>query len=299
MSSSVLLIHMTFLLLVNKTKSSQCPGACFGCFGTIAICDVRRIEVIPKGGFNISTTHLNLAGNLIRSIAKDDLPELPNLEVLNLSNNWISSIEDGAFSKYPKLHDLNLATNQLKHITNKTFTGLPKLEMLNLGDQYLHNSGSMCIDDNAFANIPRLEYLFIRGNNLKQITKYTLGGVKVGYLNIENQDILKFLPGTFDGMKSNGVVYFHRITNRLCCCESQRAVYNTTWSFDCIKDGMIYKIRDVACVNESYCRESENPTTCTLDIINSTNIFYASTCGEFFCSITSSIKTRNDPKVII
>jgi len=251
---------------MNKSKS-QCPVVCYGCFGKMALCDIRRIEFIPKD-FNENITQLNLAGNIIRTITKDDLPDLPNLEILDLSSNWINYIEDGAFSKYPKLNDLNLGTNQLRRITNKTFAGLPMLDKLNLGDQFLQNGASLCIDDNAFANLTYLEYLFIRGNNLKQITKYTLAGVSIRYLNLEDQDIMKFLPGAFDSLTSDSTVYFNRITDRLCCCESQRAINNTLVTFDCVKDGIIHKIGNVTCVNNSYCQENENPTTCTLNTMN-------------------------------
>ena len=80
---------------------------------------------------------LNLAGNFLTQVSKEDLDHLQHLQELDLSQNRISDIPSRAFSKLSKLQKLNLSNNRLNENLNPTvFKTLPtSLENLDISSK--------------------------------------------------------------------------------------------------------------------------------------------------------------------
>ncbi|KAG7311962.1 hypothetical protein JYU34_001387 [Plutella xylostella] len=117
---------------------------------------------------------LNLSFNRIKSVSKYTFIGLDNLLILNLENGTIFHIGPGTFKSTPHLEVLNLANNPLTESENFTiskFEGLYELKYLTL-----RNCGIKFLDsqDNIFENMPKLEHLILRNNQLYYITAEVL-----------------------------------------------------------------------------------------------------------------------------
>jgi Leucine-rich repeat (LRR) protein len=116
---------------------------------------------------------LELGDNGIASIASANaFGYLPTLFNLNLSGNGIDHISPAAFNGLLQLQSLNLSRNHLLGFEEKVFSGLTSLRHLDLSFNHLtkiENKSYTVLED-----LLSLEYLYLRGNNISQITAKSL-----------------------------------------------------------------------------------------------------------------------------
>ncbi len=83
-------------------------------------------------------THLNLHGNVITRIRKEDFELLKFLENLNLRDNLLSSLDRTVFTHLTGLQSIDLSKNQIKHIDAQTFEPCKRsLNYINLDHNFL------------------------------------------------------------------------------------------------------------------------------------------------------------------
>ncbi|CAF0924262.1 unnamed protein product [Adineta ricciae] len=116
----------------------QCPMECtckhsFDSTKNYVNCSNRYLSKIPSS-IPLSTTHLNLNHNQIKSLEKN-LTHLTKLQYLLLSNNRLEQLSNEEFSTLNKMEHLDLSSNQLQTIHSRTFSTLFNLRYL-----LLHNN---------------------------------------------------------------------------------------------------------------------------------------------------------------
>ena len=104
------------------------------------------------------------------------------LHLFDLTDCDITGIEDGAFNSLTDLNSLKLSENYIRKIGNKTFSS-PRLQVL-----YLDGNGLEVIEDDAFAQLPKLQKLHLQHNKLEKMS-FTLPS-SLNVLDISHNNIL-------------------------------------------------------------------------------------------------------------
>uniref|UniRef100_A0A670HXR5 Slit guidance ligand 1 n=1 Tax=Podarcis muralis TaxID=64176 RepID=A0A670HXR5_PODMU len=176
-----------------RVRASACPAPC-ACSGTTVDCHGLGLRSVPK---NIprSAERLELNGNNITRIHKNDFAGLKQLRVLQLMENQISVVERGVFDDMKELerlpHNLmphylanppyfivspltdgslkiiicrDLSENLLLAVPRKAFRGATDLKNLQLDKNHIS-----CIEEGAFRALRGLEVLTLNNNNISTI----------------------------------------------------------------------------------------------------------------------------------
>uniref|UniRef100_A0A8B9S595 Slit guidance ligand 1 n=1 Tax=Apteryx owenii TaxID=8824 RepID=A0A8B9S595_APTOW len=135
-----------------------------------------------------STSRMELNGNNITRINKNDFSGLKQLRVLQLMENQISTVERGAFDDMKELERLRLNRNQLHTLPELLFQHNQALSRLDLSENFiqaiprkafrgatdlknlqLDKNQISCIEDGAFRALRGLEVLTLNNNNITSI----------------------------------------------------------------------------------------------------------------------------------
>uniref|UniRef100_A0A5F8GF80 Slit homolog 1 protein n=1 Tax=Monodelphis domestica TaxID=13616 RepID=A0A5F8GF80_MONDO len=163
-----------------------CPALCT-CTGTTVDCHGMGLRAVPK---NIprNTERLELNGNNITRIHKNDFAGLKQLRVLQLMENQIGAVERGAFDDMRELERLRLNRNHLHLLPELLFQNNQALSRLDLSENsiqaiprkafrgatdlknlQLDKNQISCIEDGAFRALRGLEVLTLNNNNITTI----------------------------------------------------------------------------------------------------------------------------------
>ncbi|XP_035167742.1 slit homolog 1 protein-like [Oxyura jamaicensis] len=105
--------------LCRGPPAAACPPLC-ACSGTTVDCHGTALRAVPKS-IPRGTERLELNGNNITRIHKNDFSGLKQLRVLQLMENQISMVERGAFDDMKELERLRLNRNQLHALPELLF----------------------------------------------------------------------------------------------------------------------------------------------------------------------------------
>ncbi|XP_019645565.1 PREDICTED: toll-like receptor 13 [Branchiostoma belcheri] len=131
---------------------------------TVVLCTRRHLRHVPRG-LPASTTHLNLTGNLFKTLGPNTFPRLHNLKHLDMSRNRITTIEGGSFKNTYNLTSLYLNHNNISVIQFGAFDDLVSLEVLGLAYTRLSNLNSV---DFLTPNLKSLYFISFAGNRVSQ-----------------------------------------------------------------------------------------------------------------------------------
>uniref|UniRef100_A0A452SVD6 Slit guidance ligand 1 n=1 Tax=Ursus americanus TaxID=9643 RepID=A0A452SVD6_URSAM len=169
-----------------RLGATACPALCT-CTGTTVDCHGTGLQAIPK---NIprNTERLELNGNNITRIHKNDFVGLKQLRVLQLMENQIGVVERGAFDDMKELERLRLNRNQLHLLPELLFQNNQALSRLDLSENtiqaiprkafrgatdlknlQLDKNQISCIEEGAFRALRGLEVLTLNNNNISTI----------------------------------------------------------------------------------------------------------------------------------
>lgn len=124
--------------------------------------DYNRLETINQLFLPLNLKIFSLKNNRLNHINLSILTRLGNLEKLYLSSNKLSQWSSTMNNIFPSLEILELDRNQLTSISS---LNAPKLKQLNLDGNQLGKE----IDRKIFANLPQLERLQLRDNQIELI----------------------------------------------------------------------------------------------------------------------------------
>ncbi|XP_014224866.1 protein artichoke [Trichogramma pretiosum] len=107
---------------------------------------------------------LDLSYNLIDKIDQSHLSDLSKMGFLNLSNNAISDLKRGTFSRNSLLKVLNLNSNKIKKLDSNTFRGLRLMRRLYLRDNRIADVGR-----GTFSTMTRIGTIDLAKNMIKKV----------------------------------------------------------------------------------------------------------------------------------
>ena len=192
---------------------------------------------IPKAAFrNVSTTHLDLSGNLfgalgitkgaflglesrleglslshcrLARVPTQSISRLRLLTTLDLDGNSISVLRKASFRRNRKLRELRLFQNHLRKIDAKTFRGLADMDMLQLAENRLS-----ALSKGTFRGMRNLTSLDLSGNILTRIATGTFSGLShLKWLDLAANGLTSVTKQTFKGL--NQLQYINLDGNRL------------------------------------------------------------------------------------
>ena len=124
--------------------------------------DYNRLESISQLYLPLNLKLLSLKNNRLNYINLSTLTRLGHLEKLYLSSNRLIQWSSLINNIFPSLEILELDRNHLSIISS---LNAPKLKQLNLNENYLGRN----IDKTIFSNLPLLERLHLRDNQIEFI----------------------------------------------------------------------------------------------------------------------------------
>uniref|UniRef100_A0A8C1V7F1 Slit homolog 1 protein n=1 Tax=Cyprinus carpio TaxID=7962 RepID=A0A8C1V7F1_CYPCA len=180
------LVEVCIQILLLCKAATACPALCT-CSGTTVDCHGLRLKTMPR---NIprNTERLELNGNNLTRINRNDFSGLKYLRVLQLMENQIGTVERGAFDDMRELERLRLNRNQLHQLPELLFQKNAALSRLDLSENFiqaiprkafrgatdiknlqLDKNHISCIEDGAFRALRGLEVLTLNNNNISSI----------------------------------------------------------------------------------------------------------------------------------
>ena len=124
--------------------------------------DYNRLDSINQLYLPLNLKILSLKNNRLNFINLSILTRLGHLEKLYLSSNKLTQWSSTINNIFPSLEILELDRNHLSLISS---LNAPRLKQLNLDENYLGKK----IDKNIFSNLPVLERLQLRDNQIESI----------------------------------------------------------------------------------------------------------------------------------
>ncbi|KAJ9575034.1 hypothetical protein L9F63_007797 [Diploptera punctata] len=192
--ANIVLMVIIGVCAATEPESNPCT-----CIESKMDCKERHINDISQIHQNCTVKELNLSRNDVSEIKVDDFKNFPELTVLDLSYNHIRKIEEHSLMWLKNLKILNLSNNILSHLHETTFMNNTVLEELYLNNNNLNSfpnlhtsqkrlglKGSDIAEIPPF-NLPKLNYLDIRYNELKNISLETR-------LSLEKVNTIKVHP---------------------------------------------------------------------------------------------------------
>jgi Leucine-rich repeat (LRR) protein len=120
---------------------------------------------------------------ILYNVTVEQILEMGNgLYLFDLTDCDITVTEDGAFNSLTELISLKLSENYIRKIGDKTFSST-HLQVL-----YLDGNGLELIEDDAFAQLPKLKKLYLQHNKLEKMS-FTLPSL-LNILDISHNNIL-------------------------------------------------------------------------------------------------------------
>ncbi|KAG9346512.1 hypothetical protein JZ751_006823 [Albula glossodonta] len=138
-----------------------CPTAC-RCDEGFVYCNDRGLSIIPPLPFSASVLYLQ--NNRIDNAGlPTSLERRMTVQVVYLYDN---ELDDFPMHLPPSLRELHLQDNNIRSLPRSALARLPLLEKLHLDD---NSVSTVSIEDQAFADNPRLRLLFLSRNHLSSI----------------------------------------------------------------------------------------------------------------------------------
>ena len=185
------------VLELNKNKLEKIPGLTFHGLKNVKILKLRKnnLRYLDDGAFYglDSIEQLYLDRNQVVTVNKGWLYGLRKLQVLSLSYNQVDYIEDDGWEFCEQVFRLNLQGNQLEIVERNILRTLPSLKYLNLRDNLISHIEA----EDTFEEVPRLEELYLDGNQLSHTIEDTQAPFK-------HLDQLKVLGLARNNIKSIG-----------------------------------------------------------------------------------------------
>ncbi|XP_014663384.1 PREDICTED: slit homolog 2 protein-like [Priapulus caudatus] len=166
MATATMTMKLLMLLIVagaycaSAQQAFQCPKEC-KCAGYSLDCSHKGLTVVPRN-LPTLTERLDLQGNNLSVVHRNDFAGLGNLRILQLLENQITSIERGSFDDLVNLERLRLNNNRLRSLPDSIFVHMPKLYRLDISYNRLQIVGKKTL-----RGIPRLKNLRIADNALE------------------------------------------------------------------------------------------------------------------------------------
>ena len=184
-TEAVCLVFLALMSLSHQaTQYSSCPVPCrcllFESVWSV-YCNYTGISSVPQN-IPLSTQLLDLAGNQIQTVRKQDLAYLRNLENLDLSENGLidGNIQTGAL-QLPKLRTVDLSNNQFSRVPTTLPQNITQLYFL------YNNLGTLGADSfNLYKSLVYVDLSYCSLNKIENHTFDGLNNLTVLYMQFNN-----------------------------------------------------------------------------------------------------------------
>ncbi|XP_050295565.1 toll-like receptor 3 [Anthonomus grandis grandis] len=130
---------------------------------------------------------LDLHGNQISELKRNQFKGLRDVEVLDLSFNQIPKIDSSHLSDLTKMGWLNVSNNNLKELTRGAFARNTVLKVLNMSGNQIKK-----LDSNSFRGMRFLRRLFLSDNLIADVGRGTFGSLqRIGTIDLARNLIRK------------------------------------------------------------------------------------------------------------
>uniref|UniRef100_A0A2S2R5K6 Chaoptin n=1 Tax=Sipha flava TaxID=143950 RepID=A0A2S2R5K6_9HEMI len=203
--------HTLFELHIVNSKLAEFPSGAFKILGNLKVLNLDKHAIfnIPTNAFTSSQLptrleklhitngkltslspdslgpckklkYLDLQGNRLEKLQKNQFKGLRDLETLDISNNNITKIDSSHFSDLTKLVSINLANNSLPSVTRGAFARNTLLRILNLSSNKLTR-----LDSELFRGLRFLRRLYLSDNEISQVDRGTFSSMmRIGTIDL-------------------------------------------------------------------------------------------------------------------
>nr|XP_022340062.1 slit homolog 2 protein-like isoform X3 [Crassostrea virginica] len=180
--------YMLVIVICVFSLTVACPDQCI-CQHKTVDCSYKKLQHIPSG-IPPETQRLELQGNNISMVRRNDLQNLHNLRILQLLENKIGTIEQGAFRDLDQMERLRIDRNELAELPDNLFASMTKLQRLDLSYNKLKVIGKKtlagstvlrnlqldhnqleCVSETALKPLHSMEILTLNYNELTSLPK--------------------------------------------------------------------------------------------------------------------------------
>ncbi|XP_063310127.1 leucine-rich repeat-containing protein 70 [Pelobates fuscus] len=181
-----------FLLLLLYKHILCCPSVCPRCTGRQVNCRDVGLTTVPMN-LPENTTLINLSGNNITHISRNEFVKLPKLAVLYLEKANVCCVQPKTFASLKNLYYLYLNDNSIKHLPPSVFEGLLQLNLL-----HLQNNQIGILHQGLFDQLKSVRYLSLQRNLLSVLGNHTFFGlISLRTLNLSNNNISQISVSAF------------------------------------------------------------------------------------------------------
>ncbi|XP_011301731.1 chaoptin [Fopius arisanus] len=181
-------------LIISGHNLAALPGNGFS--GSLAAVKLERLE-ISNGTLSSLPTDaltplkklksLDLHGNRIEELKRNQFKGLRDTEFLDLSDNLISKLDPSHLADLTKMGWCNLSRNSIGELKRGTFARNSVLKVLNLSHNNIRK-----LDSNTFRGMRFLRRLFLSNNQINDVGRGTFGSVtRIGTIDLARNHIKK------------------------------------------------------------------------------------------------------------
>ncbi|KAK0094348.1 hypothetical protein PV326_011160 [Microctonus aethiopoides] len=182
------------VLSISGHRLTTLAGNIFG--GSMAAIKLEKLE-ISNGTLSSLLTDtltplkklksLDLHGNKIVELKRNQFKGLRDTEYLDLSNNLISKLDPSHLADLTKMGWCNLSHNAIGELKRGTFARNTVLKVLNLSHNKIRK-----LDSNTFRGMRFLRRLFLSDNEINDVGRGTFGSVtRIGTIDLARNAIKK------------------------------------------------------------------------------------------------------------
>ncbi|CAG9858326.1 unnamed protein product [Phyllotreta striolata] len=202
-------------LYLRNTSLKEFPTSAFKILGSLTTLNIstHRMSEIPKDSFASSSMtgtllRLHIADGNLSTPLPESLQPLRKLKTLDLHGNQIKDLKRNQFKGLRDVEVLDLSFNQIPKIDGSHLMDLTKLSWLNVS-----NNRFTEITRGAFARNTVLKVLNMSGNKIRKLDQNTFRGMRfLRRLYLADNQIGDIGRGTFSSMKRIGTIDLARNT---------------------------------------------------------------------------------------
>jgi len=172
----------------------------------------NRLSQVNGGVFAdmSSLEDLSLAGNNINDISDNAFLGLEKLQSLNLDDNQLTSVPMRALDHTKSLDSLSLNFNHIDTITSHAFEQQRALRTLSMESNKLGFISENAFHDRENSDLPQLEMLVLKGNNLKNVPTTSLERLSnLARLDLSGNPIERIGADAFKGLHRLQFIYLN------------------------------------------------------------------------------------------
>ncbi len=159
-------------------------------------------KTVPETDLS-NLTIVDISGNLMQLLDKDDFAGLSGLRTLNLDNNAFLELPEGIFDGLPNLIWLELGDNPtLADLDEDVFEGLE-----NLASLYIYTTAITEVHEDLFDGLSNLKTLYLSSNPIEEFPEDLFDGLsQLGEVAMESNQLTTLPKDIFDETTKEGLL---------------------------------------------------------------------------------------------